>query len=329
MYQSFFKKLYYNVYARSSRAKQANASTINMFITIDGKSNKAATVKKTSEILALRKIAEFHKPESIMVEVIIDNHKTIYQESFDQNQKHQTSINSIEKTSNETQTSINRNQEIPKEIQTLTQSIQDISNNPQTSMNMEQQLVNPNGGFTGFGQMSVEDYITKKIEEERKNRKLQDLESELAQRNIEIVKLEATIGKLEQGAEANEKEVEKLQEVLESKKNIRYWAGFTGDVLESFGLKKDMIKEPLAGLIAAESDSEENVQQISIEDESGIVEDNPQDEKRNELISLIHSYLQGIDNQTLANIFKIFSEIEQDKTKAIYILEQLEKLNQR
>ncbi len=133
--------------------------------------------------------------------------------------------------------------------------------------------------------------------------------------------------------ELNEKDetINGLEQSVEAKKTIRNYAGFAGDVLQSFGIKKEMIREPLTGILSGEEEETKQIPETTTQnDESGIVEEetvqNPQEEKRNELIALIGEYLQGTDNDTLSNIFYIFSEIERDKTKAIELIEYLKSL---
>ena len=178
-------------------------------------------------------------------------------------------------------------------------------------------------GFQGFGQVSVEEYINKKLEDERKNQQLKSLESELSQKKEEIVKLNSHIENLETEIEESEKLRGELEGVLESKKSIRYWAGFTGDILESFGMKKEHLREPLAGLMATEPDDGQEALPGDTNDRSGIVEESPPDDKRAELITLIKEYLQTVDDRTLADVFIIFSEIEQDKGLAPQIINYL------
>jgi len=101
-------------------------------------------------------------------------------------------------------------------------------------------------------------------------------------------------------------------------------------VLDSIGIKKEMLKQPLAGLMSSENEDEpKQLSEQSSDDESGIVEDNPQKGKRSELITLISDYLQTVDNQTLANIFMIFSEIEQDNNISKVLVEQLSNQKQK
>jgi 23S rRNA maturation-related 3'-5' exoribonuclease YhaM len=104
-----------------------------------------------------------------------------------------------------------------------------------------------------------------------------------------------------------------------------------GDILESFGIAKDRIKKPIAELMGI-TDSEKPAQLDQAKtDQSGIVEDKqdnptPEGQKRNEVITLISEYLASTSNQTLANVFGIFSEIEQDPVMADKIIQYVNTL---
>jgi DNA repair exonuclease SbcCD ATPase subunit len=114
---------------------------------------------------------------------------------------------------------------------------------------------------------------------------------------------------------------EQLEKELDSKKNIRYYAGMLGDILESFGIAKDTIRKPLAGLMGIE---ETEKPKLAETDRSGIVENvSPEEERRTEIISLIGEYLRSTSNQALVKVFTIFSEIEKDEKVADTIIEYL------
>ncbi len=311
MYQRFFKKLYHNVYARIRRNPGQTNVTITVSFTVNGKSFEATTIKSISEISTLKEIAEFHKPESIMVLVNIANKKTVYREDFikanDASNMHQESIKHQSKVNNSSPN-------------------QDLNIKP-TQMDINNLSIHEDAVFNGFGEVNVKKYVNKILEEERQIRKLSDLENELAAKNEEIVKLHKIISNHESSLTQHEQEIEEYQSELQTKGQIRYWAGLTGDILESIGIKKETLRAPLAGFLTNEE--EQNTQQKVIEDQTGFVEDNPKNDKRTELITLIHEFLQQVDNATLSNIFRIFSDIEQDKNLSEYIIQQLELKKQK
>ena len=305
MYQHYFKRLYHNAYRRIKSNTQDDMASITLLFTVDGKSFKVAEDKALYEIQTLRKMAEYHKPDSIMAEILVGGKKTVYRGSFD---------NEKETFGNKRKIKGNIKQSIDNKMETLSKD--------------QKQVQNPSLGYIGLGEVSVDEYINKKLEEDRKDRKMADLELELTQKKEEITRLNQAINKLENAIDDSEREVDELQENLEAKKKIRYWAGLTGDILESIGVKKETLREPFAGLLASDDDQkqipENSTEQNVVQDQSGIVEDNPQNDKRNELISLIHDYLKQVDNTTLSNIYLIFSEIEQDKSLSQFIIDQLD-----
>ncbi|MBI4946372.1 MAG: hypothetical protein HY840_08225, partial [Bacteroidetes bacterium] len=146
------------------------------------------------------------------------------------------------------------------------------------------------------------------------------------------------------------------EEALESKKQVKYYAGMLGDILESIGIKKDKLRKPLAELMGLDDneDKDEKKKLTSKQDNSGIVDENKSqnttqeqsssentsgnnatsqamsedEQKRSEIIALISQYLTNVNNQLLGEIFTIFSEIESDKTLAPNIIEYITKLKE-
>jgi hypothetical protein len=307
-YKQFFDRLYYKVYNHGKRS--GSSVLISANFTSNGSSEVVATKAKHVILNELRSIADYHEPEKIMVTLETGNVKKVYQEDFTK----------LALPPKQIPITAHSNSREKQDFSTQIQTIDRETSNMQPAIN----------GFQGLGQLSVEDYINKKLEEERKDQKLKGLESELESRTQEVTRLNSIIEKLEQELEQGDKEKDELEGILESKKNIRYWAGLTGDILESFGLKKESLREPLAGLIASESGSDQkSLAANQTDDDSGIVEDTPDEGKRNELITLIGDYLQSVDNQTLANVFMIFSEIERDNSIATIILEHLQHQKQK
>jgi len=174
--------------------------------------------------------------------------------------------------------------------------------------------------FQGLGEVEINNLVDQRF------RKKQH-EEEFEQLQIQVTELTKELGEQTELVEELETENEQLRTELESKKQIRYYAGMLGDILEGIGISKDKIRSPIASLMGiTENDKQTEVPQSSQQhnDNSGIVEDeepiSPEQKKRAEVISLMNDYLNSTDNQTLANLFTIFSEIESNPTKAIDVL---------
>jgi antitoxin component of MazEF toxin-antitoxin module len=191
-------------------------------------------------------------------------------------------------------------------------------------------------GMAGVGNMSqvnIESIVNKRLEEERKERELTELKRKVSEYNDSLEKNNKEIEKLHSKIENKEQEIEALQKTIATKSNFKYYAGITGDILQSFGIKKEIIATPLAGILTGGNNDETNtIEQKVNDDDSGIIEDEqpkpqaPQSSlsnKRAEMIALISEYLQGIDNRTLSNVFTIFSEIENDPNNSELILKFL------
>jgi hypothetical protein len=145
---------------------------------------------------------------------------------------------------------------------------------------------------------------------------------------------EAEVSSLKIELEEKHKEIEHLEKVLSDKKNFKYYAGLTGDILQSFGIKKEMVAKPLAGLLAGSQDGEATaIEKNASSDASGIVEeDAPVSQPKNrrqEMIDLLTMYLKNIDTATLEKLFAIFSEVEDDHDKADQILIYLNQIAEK
>ena len=185
--------------------------------------------------------------------------------------------------------------------------------------------------FSGFGEAEIEGIVNKRLEEERKIREIAELRKELDRKNDEITKLSGEKQEIQTRLTEKNDRIEELENELEAKKTIRYFAGFAGDILESIGIKKSQLRQPLAGFLTEEKNDKKSLpdkQPNASADESGIVEETTtepsQTEKRLELINLIREYLNSTDDDTLVNIFTIFSEIEQDKMISYRLVEHIE-----
>lgn len=175
--------------------------------------------------------------------------------------------------------------------------------------------------FQGLGEAEINRMVDERFREKVQQEEYEESKKRVQELTQENQELQNTIDELED-------KTEKLEQELESKKQVRYYTGMLGDILESFGIAKDRIKKPIAELMGI-NDSE-NREQKQLEgkkaDSSGIVEEkgtaahsppaSTEEQKRSEIISLISEYLKTTSNQTLANVFSIFSEIEQDNSIA-------------
>jgi len=192
---------------------------------------------------------------------------------------------------------------------------------------------NENNGMMGMGnvsQINIESIVNKRLEEERKERELVELKRKISEYNDSLSKNTKEIEKLNSKIESKEQEIEALQKTIATKSNFKYYAGITGDILQSFGIKKEIIATPLAGILTGGNDEDPKaIEQKIADDDSGIIDDEQPNtqapssrvsDKRKEMISLISDYLQGIDNKTLSNVFTIFSEIENDPNNSELIL---------
>jgi FtsZ-binding cell division protein ZapB len=184
----------------------------------------------------------------------------------------------------------------------------------------ETTIETPKPAFNGLGEIEINNLVDQRLREQKR---LDDFE----RLKIENVELTTELEDQRELLEELEQENEQLRNELESKKQVRYYAGMLGDILEGIGISKDKIRSPIASLMGiTENDKPTEVSQSSQQhnDTSGIVEDeepiSPEQKKRAEVISLMNDYLNSTDNQTLANLFTIFSEIESNPTKAIDVL---------
>ncbi len=179
--------------------------------------------------------------------------------------------------------------------------------------------------FRGFGEAEINQIVDQRMAEKQRQMDHEELKDHVRELTVENQELQDKI-------EALEDTNAHLEVELEKKKSIRYYAGMLGDILESFGIKRDKIKKPLAELMGVDEDSPEPKQVAGQKkDASGIVEEepSPDQQKRAEIINLIDQYLQTLPNVTLANVFKIFSAIEQSPFIADELLDYLKNRNNK
>ena len=192
--------------------------------------------------------------------------------------------------------------------------------------------------FNGLGeiaQANIEGIVNKRLEEERKERELIELKQKLVDADKKLTSNQSEIENLKEKIEAKESEIAELEGIIEKKKTLKYYASLTGDILQSFGIKKEAIASPLAGLLGSADENEHTaIEQQAPADESGIVEETtasiaqPQSQ-RDEMIQLIMLFLKQVDNPTLHNVFNIFSEIENQPKVAVQIIQFLQNLKQK
>lgn len=177
-------------------------------------------------------------------------------------------------------------------------------------------------GFQGLGEAEINQIVDERFRQRQQNLEYEQLKEQVAELSDENQGLQDELETLR-----NEKE--ELEKEIESKKNIRYYAGMLGDILESFGIAKEKIRTPLAGLMGITDVEKKKEESVGFIDNSGLDKEvSPEEEKRNEIINLISEYLRSSSNQTLANVFSIFSEIEKDELVADKVLQYLNTLKQ-
>lgn len=195
--------------------------------------------------------------------------------------------------------------------------------------------------FQGLGEAQINALVSQRFEELKKDTDYNEMKSivkDLADENDE---LKTRVAELEE-------QNEELEEALESKKQVKYYAGMLGDILESIGIKKDKLRKPLAELMGL-NDEEGKDEKKSLppkNDNSGIVEENTSqntmqekntdntsasqtmtedEQKRYEIITIISEYMNTVNNQLLGELFTIFSEIESDNSLSPNIIEFIAK----
>jgi len=170
--------------------------------------------------------------------------------------------------------------------------------------------------FQGYGEAEINSLVDQRLREQKRAEDFERLQREVQEFTEELEEQRERVELLEH-------ENDMLKEELESKKQLRYYAGMLGDILEGIGIPREKLRNPLASLMGVTD--LEPVQHSIGSDTSGIVEDvsahtSPEEQKRNEIVSLMTEYLKTRDNQTLLNVFSIFSEIEQNPNIAFDIL---------
>ncbi len=176
----------------------------------------------------------------------------------------------------------------------------------------EPEIKTESNGFRGLGEAEISRIVDERFREKQRLAEYEQLKERVLELTGENEELRDTIEELENHTSQVESE-------LESKKQIRYYAGMLGDILESFGIARDKVKKPLAELMGLNDTSDSKSIQPKRDEHSGIVETqeplsslSAEDQKRNEIIALVAEYLKTTSNEILGTIFTIFSEVEQN-----------------
>jgi hypothetical protein len=177
----------------------------------------------------------------------------------------------------------------------------------------EPEIENESNSFRGLGEAEISRIVDERFRERQRLAEYEQMKERVLELTGENEELRDTIEELENHTSQVETE-------LESKKQIRYYAGMLGDILESFGIARDKVKKPLAELMGLnDTGGSPKSIQLKRDDNSGIVENketvnglSAEEQKRNEIIALVAEYLKTTSNEILGAIFTIFSEVEQD-----------------
>jgi hypothetical protein len=194
---------------------------------------------------------------------------------------------------------------------------------------IEPVLENPPVQFKGFGEIEINSIVDQRFRERQQQEEYAQLKQNVLTLTTELEEQQDLVADLEA-------ENERLEQELENKKQVRYYAGMLGDILEGIGISKDKIRNPIASLMGIADDAKsmelssqpsQTTQATQTQhDQSGIVEEQEaepitkEERERNEVISLITDYMNAVDNKILGRLFIIFSEIEQDSDKALEII---------
>lgn len=184
----------------------------------------------------------------------------------------------------------------------------------------EPETESESSSFRGFGEAEISRIVDERFQERQRLAEYEQMKERVLELTGENEELRDTIDKLENHTSQVETE-------LESKKQIRYYAGMLGDILESFGIARDKVKKPLAELMGLNDTVDPKSIQGKQDDRSGIVETQesfasltPEDQKRSEIIALVAEYLKSTSNDILGALFTIFSEVEQDNSLVAEII---------
>jgi hypothetical protein len=187
--------------------------------------------------------------------------------------------------------------------------------------------------FQGLGEAEITSLVDQRFRDQKRAEEFIQLQEQVSELTSELDEQRELVEELET-------ENEQLKTELEQKKQVRYYAGMLGDILEGIGISKDKIRNPIASLMGI-SDTEKPKEVLDStntahstqaqHDSSGIVEDEvpltKEQEERKVIITLITHYLDAADNKTLAQVFTVFSAIEHNSEKASEIITFLKSQN--
>ncbi|MCX6257977.1 MAG: hypothetical protein NTW49_08810 [Bacteroidia bacterium] len=176
--------------------------------------------------------------------------------------------------------------------------------------------------FKGFGEAEVNSLVERKLQEIEKERQFSEMADRLKDQTKELSEAEETI-------DALTKTVAGLTEQIDAKNTLSFYAGIVGDFLEGIGLSKTEISKKLSGLMGIGYEKCQEALPPKREDRSGMVEEKaetPEEKQRNECCDLIREFLKGLPDNTLKEIYDILSDIEQDKSLSLKIINYLKEL---
>jgi hypothetical protein len=181
--------------------------------------------------------------------------------------------------------------------------------------------------FQGLGEAEITSLVDQRFRDQKRAEEFIQLQEHVSELTSELDEQKELVEELEI-------ENEQLKTELEEKKQVRYYAGMLGDILEGIGISKDKIRNPIASLMGisdAEKTKEIPTHSQTNNDSSGIVEDEEpltkEQEERKVIITLITHYLDSVDNKILAQVFTVFSAIEHNSEKASEIITFLKSQN--
>lgn len=198
-------------------------------------------------------------------------------------------------------------------------------------------VINQSNNSISLGE--VEEIFQRKWQEKEREQEIVNLrnnvrrlERDIRSRDEDMVTLEGKIDELEE-------ENDRLEDELAEKNKLKYYANILGIALESVGINKNMLRKPLRGIL---EDPDKSIDEIesTIKDESEIVfedsnsktktnedsTDSELEQRRKEAITLIAQFLAGTDNETLANVYYIISEIEQNSKLSEKLINHLKNI---
>jgi len=183
--------------------------------------------------------------------------------------------------------------------------------------NPQKTEIQKTANFEGFGATEVEEIVRKRLDEELKEREFAELRLKLSGKETKLSEIILEKQELEEKLRQIKKQNKNLKETIQKKEKIRYYAGFAGDILQSFGIDKSKIREPLAGFLTEEEEKRQLQPSTNGHDHSSIelVNEQPSDpelKQRNDAIQMIRKYLNSISNKELSGICELLGNIQDE-----------------